>query len=173
MQSGNSSIWSFSFLLGEQRHFAAGVDPEGTGDLNGARAELFRHLLVARHCSEEAARLGFLVLLDECHGSHLAGTSKPGAPRLGQRLKPRDDLLRLEGVELERGLADGRSVAIGLRKAIVGRDLPIFGSRELRVVLLKRKRGPREQSRSPNGLASAVRQFIQLLRSGIRLAGTD
>src|SRR4029079_17055817 len=98
------------------RHWS-GIDAEAAGNLDRAGAALIRNGLVLGDRGEQAAGFLLLALLDECHGGHFPGARKPRVSGLGQRLEPLDHLVRLDAVELERGLADQRGVAIRLGQA--------------------------------------------------------
>src|SRR5205807_1541373 len=92
------------------------------------------------------------------------GAAEPRFAWLGKRLEPSDHLLRLKLVEFECGFADQRGIPVRFGQPAVGRDGLVSGDRELRIVLLKRECGAREQRRSLNRLAAALGQVVELLR---------
>src|SRR6185503_11464220 len=99
---------------------------------------------------------GFLLLalLDERQRGHLAGRAEPRIARLGERLHPADHLLRLELIELERGFADQRRIAVRVGKPAIVADLLIKRDRGFLIILLEGEGGAREQRGRSDALAS-------------------
>src|SRR5437868_7663127 len=97
----NSSIWSFLVLPGLALERAADIDAEGSGELSGAITNGAGNAAIFGDGGEQLPGLGGLALLGKRQGGHLAGATEPGLAGLGERLKPRDQILRLKLVEFE------------------------------------------------------------------------
>src|SRR4029079_13762096 len=98
------------------------IDPEAASEVASSVAAALSNTFVLGDRGEQPARLLLLALLDQRHAGHFAGASEPWVAGLRQRLEPRDDLIGREAVKLQRGRADRRGVAIGLRQSVVGDD---------------------------------------------------
>ena len=79
------------------------------------------------------------------HADHFARSSEEGLAGLCQRRKAGDHFVGLQLVIFGHRAADRRQVAIWLRQAVVGRDLPIDVDRGLAVILTQRDRGRGQQ----------------------------
>ena len=120
---------------------------------------------------EKAAGLRILVLLHERQRRHFARASEPGVAGLGHRLQTRDDLFRLDRVELQRRQADGGDIAEGLGNILVAGELAILGDGGGPVVLLESHCGIRQHCGRADDIAVRSLELRDALRHGLGPAG--